>query len=129
ADNVVCANGAVGAGPGINWGGPTNRFVRNKVGLGADGITALGNAAAGFDLFTSDSTIGGTNLADANIIAYNGSRGVSLSSGTRNAILGNSIFHNAGLGIDLLGNTGRTGNDVGDTDTGAHELQNFPMIR
>src|SRR5207248_8514055 len=118
ADNVVSANGATAVGPGINWGGSANRFVRNKVGAGADGVTALGNAAAGFDLFTSDSTIGGTNLADANIIAYNGSRGVSLSSGTRNAILGNSIFHNGGLGIDLVGNTGRTVNDAGDTDTG-----------
>jgi hypothetical protein len=127
ADNVVCANGAASAGSGINWGGPTNRFVRNKVGVGADGVTALGNAGAGFDLFTSDSTIGGTNLVDANLIANNGSRGITLSSGSRNAFLGNSIFHNGGFGIDLA-NTGRTSNDSGDGDTGPNDLQNFPMV-
>jgi len=129
ADNVVCANGAAAGvtGSGVNWGGPTNRFVRNKIGIGADGSTPLGNAGPGLDLFTSDSTIGGTNLTDANLIANNGSRGISLTSGTRNAILGNSIFHNAGLGIDLSGND-RTGNDAGDTDTGPNNLQNFPVL-
>lgn len=128
ADNVICANGAIaGTGSGINWGGATNRFVRNKIGVGADGLTPLGNAGSGLDLFVSDSTIGGTNLSDANIIANNGWRGISLTSGTRTAILGNSIFRNAGLGIDLLGND-RTGNDAGDTDTGPNDLQNFPVL-
>jgi hypothetical protein len=127
ADNVVCANGASVAGPGINWGGPTNRFLRNKIGIGADGSTSLGNAGAGLDLFTSDSTIGSTNLADANLIANNGSRGLTLSDGSRNASLGNSFFNNGGLAIDL-GNTGRTGNDSGDGDTGPNDLQNFPIL-
>ena len=123
ADNVVAANG----GPGVNWGGPTNRFVRNKIGVGADGLTALGNAGPGFVIFTSDSTVGGTNLADVNLIANNASPGISISGGSRNAILGNSIFRNAGLGIDL-GDNGRTSNDAGDGDTGPNELQNFPAI-
>ncbi|HSU53507.1 MAG TPA: hypothetical protein VLT36_05575, partial [Candidatus Dormibacteraeota bacterium] len=127
ADNVISANGALATGPGVNWGGPTNRFLRNKIGVGADGSTALGNAGSGFDLFTSDSTIGGTNVADANLIANNGSRGITLSSGSRNAFLGNSIFHNGGFGIDLA-NTGRTSNDLGDSDTGPNDLQNFPIL-
>src|SRR5689334_17506436 len=52
---------------------------------------------------------------------------MTLSDSTHNAVLGNSIFHNGGLAIDL-GTTGRTGNDAGDTDTGVNDLQNFPVL-
>jgi hypothetical protein len=43
-------------------------------------------------------------------------------------ILGNSIFNNTGLGIEL-DDDGRTPNDgPGDADTGPNNLQNFPAI-
>src|SRR5262249_2705557 len=49
-----------------------------------------------------------------------------------NAILGNSIFSNGGLGIDLIGNDtgpcGETPNDHCDVDTGPNNLQNYPVI-
>ena len=48
-------------------------------------------------------------------------------AGTGNAILTNYITANGGLGIDL-GATGVTANDVGDGDTGANNLLNFPML-
>ena len=76
-----------------------------------------------------------------NVIAFNGqknagitnSSGVYLiSSGTGDAILGNSIFSNAGLGIDLPSSTENsfrvTPNDLSDADTGANNLQNFPVL-
>ena len=44
-----------------------------------------------------------------------------------NRILRNSIFSNAGLGIDI-GSDGPTDNDFGDFDTGPNDLQNFPVL-
>ena len=69
-----------------------------------------------------------------NIIAFNGNTGVVLSSDPTtlsNRLLGNSIFSNGLLGIDLTiaGNIlGVTANDAGDGDTGANNLQNFPDL-
>jgi hypothetical protein len=53
-----------------------------------------------------------------------------MSGGAGNTVRGNSIFSNNGLGIDLLvnGATGVTPNDVNDSDAGANNLQNFPVI-
>ena len=46
----------------------------------------------------------------------------------RNAIEGNSIFSNGGLGIDLNGNGFPEINDTGDVDTGPNNLQNYPVL-
>ena len=76
------------------------RVEGNLVGTKADGIGALANLFNGVDVE------GGTTGA---------------------SILGNSIFSNGQLGIDL-GVNGRTLNDLGDADAGANGLQNFPVI-
>ena len=75
------------------------RVENNLVGTKADGVGALGNLFNGVDL--------------------SGTTGVS--------ILRNSIFSNGQLGIDL-GVDGRTLNDLGDADSGANALQNFPVL-
>lgn len=73
-------------------------------------------------------TVGGSA---ANTIVFNENAGVVCSGGVGTQIFGNRISQNTGLGIDLipqLGTFGVTPNDVGDVDTGANNLQNFPVL-
>jgi VCBS repeat-containing protein len=104
-----------------------NIVAGNYIGTDAAG-DAIGNELYGVMTSVTNNTIG-----PGNVIAFNGSRfggpGVILLNGTaRNtAIVGNSIFSNFGLGIDLHGD-GPTPNDQGDADSGDNNLQNFPVI-
>jgi hypothetical protein len=81
----------------------------------------------------ANTTIGGTGGA-GNIIAFNAGSGVVLgvAPGIGNHIFGNSTFSNGELGINLAGGTEDanqvTANDVGDTDVGPNNLQNYPAI-
>src|SRR6185503_1222764 len=62
-----------------------------------------------------------------NRISFNGGPGINVFSGFGNTVRGNSIFSNAGLGVEL-DPAGVNANDVGDVDTGANNLQNFPVL-
>jgi hypothetical protein len=78
--------------------------------------------------------IGGRGAGEANLIAYNLYDGVTVAGNTT-TISGNSVYANGELGINLAPNlytqtypASVTPNDPGDTDTGANDLQNFPVI-
>ncbi len=124
-DGIIISDGAI---PGS---GTTGTVVQgNYIGIGADGTTAIGNATNGLRITTeSGHTIGGIVGGAGNDIAYNGEDGVLIqnSSANTNSILGNAIYSNTQRGIDL-GNDGVTANDSGDGDTGANNLQNFPVL-
>ena len=112
---------------GIDVFGSGNRIEGNLVGTASDGVSPLANGISGITVSGSDITVGGTTAAAANVIAFNGDDGVFLPSGAGNRILRNSIFANAGEGIDLGGN-GPTPNDRGDGDTGPNNFQNTPVL-
>ena len=101
----------------------------NFIGTNATASAALPNGSNGVDVQAgaSGNTVGGTVAGTKNVIAFNGGRGVFVESGTGNAVLGNTISYNGGLGIDLAP-VGVTPNDPLDSDSGANLLQNFPVL-
>jgi hypothetical protein len=124
ARNIISGN----TGDGLKMGGPGT--VRgNSIGTDKNGTGAVGNGGHGILVaLATNVTIGGASAADANLITANAGDGVAVISVSQAAILGNSIFGNTGLGIDLADN-GVTTNDVGDGDgPGPNGLQNFPVV-
>lgn len=117
-------------------GATNNRVQGNLIGTDATGASPLGNGFAygepGIEIDSSGNMIGGPNASVGNVIAFNAGAGVrmlvSILPPVANPILHNSIFSNGSLGIDLHNFSGVTLNDAGDTDTGANELQNFPLL-
>jgi len=107
--NVISGNG--GDGVRIADGASNNDVRGNNIGVGADGLTILGNADDGVhDSSTSGNRIGGTAgtlagscLGVCNRIGHNGDAGVAVAAlgGTATLIRRNEIFSNANLGIDL----------------------------
>lgn len=110
--------------------GTANNTVRgNFIGTEVTGALPLGNANRGLSIEggAAGSSIGGTTPGSGNTIAFNGSEGVWVQTGTGHAIRRNSLFANARLGIDLAP-VGVTPNDPCDPDTGPNNLQNFPAL-
>ena len=91
-----------------------------------NGNTIGGTSSEGIYVRLNGNTIGGTEPGAGNVIAYN-LRGVYVTEQSGHAILGNSIFANTELGIDLTP-AGIAPNDLGDADAGVNNLQNFPEI-
>ena len=130
AGNVISGNGdGININQnGVNGNSSLNITVQgNFIGTAADGLTPLGNSKSGIDNNCPDNIIGGTVGGQGNVIAFNGQAGVHHRGAVNNRTLGNKIFSNGGLGIDL-DNDGPNLNDTGDGDTGANNLQNFPEI-
>ncbi|HSF11045.1 MAG TPA: DUF4347 domain-containing protein [Nitrospirales bacterium] len=99
---------------GTDAGGTLNRGNRSD-----DGVEVQGSATGNL--------IGGTAAGAGNLIAFNALDGVNIVNGSSNAVLGNRIHSNSNLAIDM-GTSGVTANDAGDPDTGANNLQNFPVL-
>jgi trimeric autotransporter adhesin len=126
--NVIGGNGDDGIFIGDSATN-SNRIIGNAIGTDASGILNLGNADNGVQTYYSSgsNSIGGTITGEGNVIAFNTNAGVAVSEGTDVSILGNAIFSNGGLGINV-GVDWVTPNDAGDADSGANGLQNYPVI-
>lgn len=124
ARNVISGN--MDAGILIRSGGECT-VSGNYIGTDASGTGALGNGTGISFLDAGKSSVGGGAPGAGNIIAFNPSGGVSTVSSSSVSIRGNSIFSNGGPGIDL-GSDGVTPNDPCDSDSGANNLQNFPVL-
>lgn len=143
--NIIVGNGVNGIT--INSKLATGNVVQgNYIGTG-DGSNALANVTNGIQIsnYAAGNTIGGTGVTPGmcngacNIIANNGDApsqtaksGLYLdpTAGGGNSIRGNAIFTNgapSNIGIDVAA-PGTTANDSGDGDTGANDLQNFPVL-
>ncbi|MFO0868130.1 MAG: DUF4347 domain-containing protein [Pirellulales bacterium] len=154
ASNTLIGGLTLGAGNTIGgnaregiWlvNGTTGTLIQgNWVGSDSTGSLNLGNLQAGIRIgnqgaAASNNVIGGTTTAARNLVAFNGEAGIAVDrsasgASVNNALLGNSIFSNVGLGIDLddaqsdTPSAGVTANDVGDADTGGNALQNYPVL-
>lgn len=133
ARNVISGNGFAGVEilgpvPPVGPVSTTNSVQGNLIGTDSAGTGSLGNFVGVRIENASANAVGGSLTGSGNTIAFNASDGVLVVSGSGNAIRQNAIFSNfMGLGIDLAPD-GVTANDTGDGDTGANDLQNFPVL-
>jgi hypothetical protein len=85
----------------------------NYIGLGADGLTPLGNNYAGVNISVNakNNIIGGDMPGEGNIIAYNDTYGIRIDTptATGNIISQNSIFANNGAGNGIILSNGANG--------------------
>jgi trimeric autotransporter adhesin len=130
---------------GIYLYGDSTIVQGNTIGLSADKSTIIANggvpAGAGssggivIPETNNNTLIGGINAGEGNTIAGNVGSGIAIKNTTGTAgasvtILGNNIYSNTALGIDLKVD-GVTLNDAPaalDSDTGPNNLQNFPLL-
>ena len=126
--NVISANSFCGiCVQAVNGG----FIVNNKIGTNAAGTTVLGNLEGIYLLNTANMRVGfdENGAAAPNVITGSTLSGIAVFGGSSvgNLFYRNSIYGNGGLGIDLA-RDGVTQNDAQDADTGANNLQNFPVI-
>lgn len=127
--NVISGNLGIGVQlTGVET--DANHVEGNYIGTAFNGEDPLPNAQQGVFVLGANQT-----FITGNTIAFNGEalelkgHGVVIAAGLNNQIRQNSIHSNAGRGIDLGNNTLLESiNDVGDTDSGANQFQNYPVV-
>ncbi|MCC7368339.1 MAG: hypothetical protein IT306_07950 [Chloroflexi bacterium] len=127
ARNVISGNGIAGGVITYGSSAANTTIAGNYIGTSADGTFMIPNLYGVAIQEGTGHLVGGTATGAGNLIVGNDTTGVQVTTGAQAAILGNLIYANAGLGIDL-GDDGVTANDVNDGDSGPNGLQNFPVV-
>ncbi|MCA1684117.1 MAG: right-handed parallel beta-helix repeat-containing protein, partial [Actinobacteria bacterium] len=133
AGNVIGGNALEGVR--ILGAGATGNLVQgNAVGTDLAGRLSLANNGNGVSVGqrASGNTVGGTAPGAGNTIAFNKGNGVAvgdspLDPAAVDSILGNMIFSNGKLGIDL-GSDGVTLPRRGGSHAGPNHFQNMPVL-
>ena len=125
-DGVRIEGNMIGMGPGLA-----------KIGNGGNGVAVAGGS--------SDVHVGDGSAVRANVVANNRGAGILIapgaelingppSYGSGNTAIGNVIFSNGGLAIDLTNSAsvifgdGENANDDRDNDSGTNTALNYPVI-
>jgi hypothetical protein len=120
---------------GISFGGQGSIVEGNFIGTDVEGTLDLGNGGNG--VFVENKSL--KHTIRSNRIAFNKKNGVCIPNepsdstvipkdpGFQIMVTRNEIFSNLMLGIDIA-DPGVTPNDAGDTDDGANDGQNFPLL-
>ncbi len=87
-----------GSGPDVEH----NVFGGNQIGVGKLGNNALPNKSYGVSLTSAIGNFFGPLGFGGNVIVFNGGDGIHVSGGQQNKFTQNSIFANAGAGIELV---------------------------
>ncbi len=131
AGNVIAGNEASTGGVFIGGNAIGTVLEGNRIGVGATTNTALSSVqAVGVRIQASatNTRVGGTVAGAGNVIARNGSVGVTIIGNTSGTtIQGNAIYGNNGLAIDL-GNDGITANDGALTTGQPNQLMDKPVL-
>lgn len=127
--NIIAGN--LGNGITTLRSAEANLIGCNFIGTDVTGTLRLGNKGNGVALGSSGNTVGGVGSVGGNTIAYNGTGAVGagvqlVGLVNRDTILSNSIYENAGLGINL-GN-GPTPNHAPGSGPGPNDYQNYPIL-
>jgi hypothetical protein len=96
--NLISGNSAAGV---AIFSGTGHHVIGNFIGTDATGTKAIPNGD-GVSVTANANTIGGTDPATDNVIAFNDGYGVRVSMGTENAVRQNAIFANTTGGIGLF---------------------------
>jgi hypothetical protein len=121
ATNVISGNNSIGVAPNSS---KDVIIENNYIGVGFDGVTAIGNGGSGINYSTGSTDSQTTN----NIIGHNENNGISYTSGSDNGtVTGNTIFESASGGIGILssssiviGGTANTDSNSFTRNTGSH---------
>jgi hypothetical protein len=138
--NTVDSNtisGNVGNGIHITGSDTSNNTITNDdVGTNDDEDTSVPNGTSGVLIEngaswnTIGSTIGAAGGSNADTIAFNKLDGVTITgtTTTNNSVLGDSIYDNQRLGINLGGAASISANQGQNPGNGPNDLQNYPVV-